>query len=202
MFVTLKKAGITSASDLDGKPYSVGPKKSSNEVFGRRVFEALGVKPKITNLPTSDASRSLVDGTISGFSIAWPAGVVTQLETQHEVEIVTLNPEEKEKFSKAFPQYVYLTIPAGEYKALPEERSNFGLYNLFICDKDLPEDFVYMLVKNIYENTNVIGSIQPKMVKGMAFENLKHTTVPYHPGAAKYFLEMGAEIPEHLMPPK
>ena len=202
MFVTLKKYGVNSVAGFQDKNYSAGPKKSSNEIFGTRVFETLGVKPKLTNLPTSDAGRALVDGTLQGFSIAWPAPVVTQLETQHEVEIITLNEKEKEKFHKAYPQYVYLDIPAGEYKCLPKARGNFGLYNLFLCDKDLPEDFVYTIVKNVYENVKTLGSIQPKMVKGMQLKNLQYTTCPYHPGAAKYFLEQGGKIPKELMPPK
>ncbi len=200
MFVSLAQTGVKSIRDLEDRSYSVGPRKSSNELFGRRVFKALGVQPNLTNLPTSDASRALVDGTVSGFSIAWPATVVTQLETQHKVEIITLNTKEKEIFSKAFPQYVYLTIPAGEYKAVPEAKSNFGLYNLFLCDKDLPEDFVYALVKHVYSNVNTIAAVQPKMKSGMRLANLKYTTVPYHKGAAKYFLEQGAKIPAHLMP--
>lgn len=202
MFVTFDKTGINSIKDFENKPYSVGPKKSSNELFGTRVFDVLGVKPKFMNLPTSDASRALVDGTVSGFSIAWPAPVVTQLETQHKVQIVTLNPEEKETFTKAFPQYVYLTIPANEYKAISEPKSNFGLYNLFLCDKDLPEDFIYALVKHVYNNISTIARVQPKMQKGMLLANLKYATAPYHPGAAKYFIEQGGEIPTHLMPPK
>lgn len=202
MFITLKDSGINSVKDLEGKKFSSGPKGSANEVFSERVFQSLGVKPSIVNLPNSDAADALKDGTIDGFALAWPTSAVTELETTHELKIVMLTEEEKAKFLENNPPYPWLAIPKGTYKALPEETKNFGLYNLFIVRDDIPEDVVYNIVKTAYENMKTIEQTYPQMAKGMVFENIGETTIPYHPGAIKYFQEQGVTIPEALMPPK
>jgi uncharacterized protein len=202
MFVTLKDSGIDSIHDLDGKKYSSGPKGSSNEVYADRVFKTFGIEPDIVNLPTSDAANALKDGTIDGFSIAWPSSAVTELETSFDVKIVLLGEEDQQKFLDNNPPYVWLDIPAGAYDAVPNGAESFGLYNLFLVSSDIPEDKVYEIVKAAYENTEHIKQVWPQMADGMSTEFVDKTTIPYHPGAVKYFEEQGVEIPKDLLPPE
>lgn len=203
MFVTLDKhKDINSVVDFDGKPYSSGPKGSSNEVVFNYIMDALEFKPQISNLPTSDAARALTDDNIAGFSIAWPAPSVTELETAHKVKILTLDEAQKDEFKSKYPQYVWLNIPAGTYKALPDGAENVGLYNLVCCRADLSEEFVYELTKALYENVDTIQRVWPQMAEGMAFDNVTYATAPYHIGAVKYFQEQGVDIPEDLLPPE
>ncbi|WP_404332201.1 TAXI family TRAP transporter solute-binding subunit [Mesobacillus maritimus] len=202
MFVTLEDSGIDSVHDLDGKKYSSGPKGSANEVYADRVFKTFGIEPEIVNLPTSDAANALKDGTIDGFSIAWPSSAVTELETSHDVKIVLLGDEDKQEFLDQNPPYVWLDIPVGTYKAVPNGAESFGLYNLFLVSSDISEDTVYEIVKAAYENTDYIKQVWPQMADGMATEFVDKTTIPYHPGAVKYFEEQGVEIPEDLLPPE
>lgn len=201
MFITLEESGINSIQDLNGIKYSSGPKGSSNEVFADRVFKTFGIEPDILNLPTSDAANALKDGTIDGFSIAWPTEAVTELETSHNVKIITLTEEEKEKFLEENPPYPWLSIPPDTYKAVPDGKENFGLYNLFLVRDDIPNEVVYNIVKTVYENKDTIEQIWPQMASGMGFENINQTTIPYHPGAVEYFEEQGVDIPEDLLPP-
>jgi TRAP transporter TAXI family solute receptor len=202
MFVTLEETGINSIHDLEGKKYSSGPKGSANEVFADRVFKTFDIKPDVLNLPTSDAANALKDGTIDGFSIAWPSSAVTELEISHKVKIITLNEDQRQKFLESNPPYVWLEIPPEVYKAVPNGAENFGLYNLFLVSSDVSEETVYNMVKAVYENKDIIKQVWPNMVGGMAFENLGKTTIPYHPGAVKYFKEQGAKVPEELLPPE
>lgn len=200
MFVTLKDSGIKSIEDFDGKRYSSGPKASANEVFSERVFNTFDIHPKITNLPTSDAADALKDGTIDGFSIAWPSSAVTELETSHELTLLTVDESKKERFLEGNPPYVWLEIPPGTYKALPNGAEGFGLFNLFLVSSDVSDEIVYDILKTAYDNVDKIKQVWPDMAEGMSIENLDKTTIPYHPGAVKFFKEQGADIPEDLLP--
>ncbi|SFB23997.1 hypothetical protein SAMN04488072_1116 [Lentibacillus halodurans] len=201
MFVTFQESGIENIEDLQGKSYSSGPSGSSNQVFADRVFETFNIEPNTSNLPTDDAANALKDGTIEGFSIAWPASAVTRLETSHKLNIVTLNEEQKKKFSEVYPQYLWLSIPPDTYESIPKGVENFGLYNLLLASKDVSNETIYEIVKAAYENKDMIEEVMPQMAKGMSMENLGSTTIPYHPGAVEYFEEQGVEIPNELLPP-
>lgn len=200
MFVTLEGNGIDSIHDLNGKSYSSGPKGSGNEVFASRVFNTFGIEPDIQNLPTSDAADALKDGLIDGFSIAWPSEAITELETSEEVKIVTLSDEENEAFLEENPPYPILSIPPDVYNAVPDGREALGLYNLLLVSQDISEEQVYNLLETIYENESQIEQTWPQMASGMLYENVEETTIPYHPGAVKYFEDQGIEIPEDLKP--
>lgn len=199
-FVTLEKNGINSPKDFEGKVFSGGQKGSACEGFSTRAFDALGIKPEFVNLPTSDASRALGDGTIDGFTISLPSSAVQELEATHKLRIITLNQDEKAQFAQKYPQYVWLPIPPGACKALPDGGENYGLYNLFLISSEASEDFVYNIVKTAHENYDYIKDVFPNMAKGMRLENIKYTTIPYHKGAIKYFKEKGVDVPEKLVP--
>jgi len=202
MFITTADSGVRSIADFSGKPYSSGPKGSSNEVVTNRVFNMLGITPKMMNLPNSDASRSLGDGTIAGFSLAHPAAVVSELEATNSVRIITIPEKDRQAFKDAFPQYIWLDVPAGYYKALPKGAHNVGLYNMVISSKKQSEDLVYSVVKACYENRELVKTVFPQFSDEMGLENIGYSTIPYHIGAIKYFREKGVDIPASLIPPE
>ena len=61
------------------------------------------------------------------------------------------------------------------------------------------EEHVYLLTKTMYENLGFLQAIHPA-TKAMAVEKaVAGLPVPLHPGAARYYKEMGLEVPAHLM---
>lgn len=202
MFITTADSGIKSIYDFSGRSYSGGPVGSSNEIITKRVFSLFDVKAKVMNLPTSDASRSLGDGTIDGFSLAHPAAAVSELEATKELRLIMIPEEGREKFQNAYPQYVWLEIPKGYYKALPDGGYNAGLYNMVISSVDQDEEFVYQVVKACYENRDLIKTVFPQFGKEMGMEFINYSTIPYHKGAIRYFKEKGIEIQDRLIPPE
>ena len=175
---------------------------SSNEILSNRIFSLLGVKPKMMNLPTSDASRSLGDGMISGFTLAHPAAAVSELEATQALRLLAIPEADRQKFKEAYPQYIWLDIPKGYYKALPDGGHNAGLYNLVITSSDQDEEFVYQVVKVCYENRELIATVFPQFSREMDLKFVESATIPYHTGAVKYFEEQGFTLPERLLPPE
>ena len=56
---------------------------------------------------------------------------------------------------------------------------------------DLDEDLVYEMTKAIFENLEIVQSLY-KAASGLTLENAVRVSIPMHPGAERYFKEIGA----------
>lgn len=87
--------------------------------------------------------------------------------------------------------YIRGVIPANTYDGQEEEIYCLGIpYGIF-CDADsLSEDQVYEICKYVFENCGELVE-QYASAEFDLEESASFTTVPYHPGAVKYYQEAG-----------
>jgi TRAP transporter TAXI family solute receptor len=98
-----------------------------------------------------------------------------------------------------FPELSRSTIPAGTYKTLQENLSSVGLFNFAIAHKDLPDDLVYGIVKAVMENHGRMVQAHPAAKETVPQNIAKNRFLPFHPGAVKYFRELGIRVPDNLI---
>ena len=90
-------------------------------------------------------------------------------------------------------------VPAGSYPSLTADYKTIGLFNFGIASKDLPDDLVYAIVKAFYANHDRLVEANPAARESVV-ENLdRNTFIPYHPGAIRYYREIGVELPAALV---
>ena len=78
--------------------------------------------------------------------------------------------------------------------AASTDTSTVAIGAVVIARDDIPEDEIYNLVSTIYENKDEITEQHAKGEElDLAFAS-SITSVPYHPGAAKYFEEKGFKV--------
>ncbi len=83
------------------------------------------------------------------------------------------------------------TIPAGSYAFQPEAVPTVTLGALMITRKSISDDVAYAVAKALVENIEQVRAVHPAM-KALTPQFLtQHKTVPYHPGAVKYYKEKG-----------
>ena len=71
--------------------------------------------------------------------------------------------------------------------------------NFLAVRDDVSEEDVYLLTKTVYENLAFLNGIH-KATKAMSLEkSIAGLPVPLHAGAARYYKEMGVNIPDHLI---
>jgi len=76
----------------------------------------------------------------------------------------------------------------------PVDTDTVAVGAVIIARDDVPEDEIYAFVSTIFENTDTLGEQHGKGKElDLAFAS-SVTSVPYHPGAAKYFAEKGIEV--------
>ncbi len=150
--------------------------------------------------PTADA---LQNGQIAGLGIpaGAPAGAITKLLAADAdgVKVLDVTDEQLEKMDGNKGLWTRYVIAAGTYPNQDSPINTIAQPNFLAVDASVSEDDVYKITKTIYENLAFLNGIH-KATKAMAIEKaIVGLPVPLHPGAAKYYQEVGIEIPDHLI---
>lgn len=197
---TLADSGINSIMDLEGKAIATGALGSTSGDAVPLILDALGINVKSTaNLASSGICDALKDGTIdAGFGVTGvPASWMLDLETSKDIKIIPLSEDEINTVLTEQPYWSSGVIPGGVYKNHDEDIPCITFGNFFMANKDLDEDLVYNLVKATFENKAEIEKVD-KNAAGIDVANFGFLTMPLHPGAQRYYEEIGVEIPDNL----
>lgn len=198
---TLDK-NINSYADLEGKIVCGGPAGGTSDEYNKEILDILGVKVnKFVNTAFADAPNNLRDGMVDVFvsSMGVPASAVEECAATLGAKIIGVSDEEADKVIAKVPFYAKMAIPANTYSGQTEPINTIADVNVYMFDKDIPEDVVYNFVKASFEQIDVLTAAFAG-AKDMTLENVRTIALPLHPGAYKYYKEMGVEVPEAAMP--
>ena len=188
---------IKSVADLKGKTVSVGESGSGVYFNAIDVLAAYDLTPDDIN-PTyqsfGDSTEALQDGKIdAGFIVAGaPTNAITSLATTRDVYLVELDDVHIEKLKAASPYYSKNVIPASAY-GLEKDATTVAVGAVIVARNDVKDDDVYNVVSGIFESVDTLAH-DKKNELSLDFA-ASVTSVPYHPGAAKYFAEKGLTVP-------
>lgn len=198
----LKKSGIKSIHDLNGKSFGAGPVGGTPATYYPLVFEVAGVKPsRIANAGSADLNSQLKDGMLdaNGSFLGTPWGLIHEVETTHEVNIFGVPKADAEKFIAKYPFFSTGIIPKGMYKANRDfDIETVAVWNFMAVHKDAPGDFVYEVLKKTFENVDILITTHAS-AKEVKPEFIINSPVPLHPGAVRYYREKGIKIPDKLV---
>jgi len=150
--------------------------------------------------PSVDA-MSNGQAVAAGIPSGVPTSAITQLMSTNgdKFTLLGVTAEEAGKMDAGRELWTEYTVPAGSYPGQDEEVVTIAQPNFLAVNASVDENHVYLLTKAIYENLPFLQAIHPA-TQAMAIESaLSGLPVPLHPGAAKYYAEVGVEIPDRLM---
>ena len=133
-----------------------------------------------------------------------PTSAVTKLLSSNGDKFTILNVTEEEaaKMDGGRNLWVPYTIAAGTYPGVDTDVQTIAQPNFLAVNADVNEEHVYLLTKTLFENLPFLQAIHPA-TKAMAVERaMAGLPVPLHPGAARYYKEVGLDVPERLMAAK
>lgn len=195
---------IKNVYDFEGKVVSNGPAGSSPDLYGKRVFEELGIHPqRIVTGQYGDLTEQMRDGLlVANASMGGvPNPTPAEMVTTDNVNIIGVPAADAEKIAKKYGITTGV-IPANTYKNQTEDIPTLTMWNEVIAHKDVPADLVYELVKTTFANIDELIKVHPT-AKEVKLENVKFvTSIPLHPGAIKYYEEKGIELPPSAYPPE
>ena len=186
-------------ADLKGKTVSIGSSGSGVYYNALDILGAYGITEsdiKPTYQSFGDSVDALQDGKIdAAFVVAGaPTVAVSTLATTHQVYLVSIDQEHLDNLLSSSPYYSPYTIKADVY-GTPEDCQTVAVGAVVIARDDVSEDAVYDFVSTVFNDKDAIAQSHDKGHElDLAFAT-SITTVPYHPGAAKYFADQGIEVP-------
>jgi TRAP transporter TAXI family solute receptor len=204
MFVR-KDAGVKTVQDLAGKSFGCGPPATTATQICRSVLRAAGVldKVKLVELPFAQLASQMVNGDIVGFSrvmVGRPAGFALRLSKRVDLRVLDLGAIiDKSDLLKRSQSLSASAIPQGTYTFQPAAFRTVAFYSFFIVNKSVPDAHVYELAKLMHSQAMVDHMKTAFRFHGFYPKNktpLTGLVVPLHPGAEKFWKEVGVEIPK------
>lgn len=193
--VAPKKNNIKSISDLKGKKISVGAPNSGVEINARALLTAYGLTyddVKVDYLSFSESVDQIKNGTLDAAFITTGLGVaaILDLQTTVDIDLVPIPASDITKLQEQNSAFFSAEIPAGTYKN-DKPVPTVAMKNIMLVRSDMSEDEAYQLTKTFYESKDELTSAHNAAKEINVDTASKDVVVPLHPGAAKYFKEIG-----------
>ena len=190
---------IKTVADLKGKNVSIGDSGSGVWYNAIDVLGAYGLTEEDIN-PTyqgfGDSAEALKDGKIdAAFVVAGaPTTAIVELSSSKPTYLVSLDDEHIDALMAESPYYSKYVIPADVY-GLDSDTTTVAVSAVVVARDDVSDDDIYNFCAGVFDNIDAITAVHAKGAELNLDFATSVTSVPYHPGAAKYFAEKGFTVP-------
>lgn len=195
--------GAKEVADLKGMKIAIGPAGSGTLGLSQLVLAAAGIDPQKDIQPQSDsfgdAATKMKDGHIDAACnvLAVPASSIIEMTTSMKLAYVNISDDILAQIQADAPYFTRKVIPAGTYPDQTEDCNTITCKAALYCRADLDEELVYKITKAFYESGDEIAAAHATGKEVQLEGCLDGITTPIHPGAAKYFKEMGIDVPDN-----
>jgi len=192
----VSKSNITSIEELKGKRVSVGDIGSGCEFNARQILEAYGMTfddIQVNNLSFADSASALKDDKIDAFFCVAgaPTTAIVELATSNPINILEVDDAHAAKLIADYPFYTKFNVPGGAYKGVDRDVQTVAVVATYIVSDNLDEKIVYEMTKALFENKEEIAKAHPKGAELDPEYAVAGISIPIHPGALKYYKEIG-----------
>ena len=207
--IAADKATTGTVEDLKAlKGMSVGMGRQNSGTIGSNAVLLAGLGLSLDDFtlvdagygPTADAMAN-GQAVAAGIPAGPPTGAITKLMASNEGKftILDVTADEAAAMDGGRNLWVPYTITAGTYPGQADDINTIAQPNFLAVNASVDENHVYLLTKTMYENLPFLQAIHPA-TKAMAIESaMAGLPAPLHPGAARYYTEVGLDIPANLI---
>jgi uncharacterized protein len=194
-FVANADAGIKSLADIKGKRISVGAPKSGTELNVREIVKAAGLTykdfSKVEYLSYAESVELMKNRQLDVTLLSSGLGVAAlrDLATSQKVVFLTIPADIVAKIND--PAFQVGIIPAKTYEGQDADVSTISVQNYLVTHDGVSTETVYTMTKTMFENMDQMIAAH-SAAKAIKRENAaKSPPAPLHPGAEKYYREVG-----------
>ncbi len=193
---TTKNSGIGTYGDLKGKKVVLGPPSTTIVEMSKAILIAYGIDPEKDITPYylsfDEGLQKLTDGEVdaSFFVAGIPTSAMINATSTGNVKLVDVDQNIIDKISAEKPYYVPYKIAAGTYKGTDKDINTFKIMTEIFVNNDVPEEVAYEFVKQALESIDEYKEAHV-VAKEITPETAAYTSAELHPGAAKYYKEIG-----------
>lgn len=201
---SLSSTGAENIEDHEGERVGVGPAGGTPGTYNPMIYDILGIETgDQVAAGASDMVSQMLDGQLDhiGFSAGLPISAVVEAETQADINIYGLTEEQRTTVMEELPYFQEFTIPGGTYESMDEDIETVSQFNYGVVQKEANSDFVYDLVKAYHENIDQMINTHNSASEAEDPEVITNNTdYPMHPGAIRYYEEIGVELADEVYP--
>ena len=187
---------VQKIEDLKGLRVGLGAAGSGNAINSEAILKAHGmtfadIRPEY--LSYTEQIDALKDGNIDVAMIMTvaPGSTIVQMATQDKIRLISIAPEMVKKIVADNAIYTPVTLPAGTYQGVDVETTTVNSPGWFVVRSDMDEELVYQIVKIIADSLDELRAINAEF-RVLRLEMMPETLgIPLHPGAARFFKEIG-----------
>lgn len=204
-------SGITDLDGLRGKQVWLGPPGGGATRQATSLVEShTGMKPdedyQQVKMGYGAATQAFQDRKFDALIIhtSPPASAIEQIALTNEIRLLSLDPE---KYSEPLMQQV-LETPGmvrgtigpdvyGKNQMNTDSVETVGSWLGIYTHDQMPDDLIYEMVKAFWESQDDIHALAAWMKDSIKLDlALNEIAAPLHPGARRYYEEVGLTIPE------
>jgi uncharacterized protein len=188
-------SGIKTLADLKGKSISVGAPKSGTELNARTILAAAGLSykdfSKVEYLPFGESVELMknrqLDVTLQSAGLGVSA--LRDLATSVDIVVVSIPADVIKKTND--PAYLPATIPANTYRGQTADVPAAAVQNYLVTYDGVSDDTVYGMTKAFWTSLDQLAAAHSAAKSIDIKHALDGMPIPLHPGAEKYYKEVG-----------
>lgn len=196
-----KDSQLESLKALEGKRVGIAQAGSGTQIAVELMLAEQGItrdNMDEAELNNSQSAERLADGQLDAYFYAagTPVAAMIQLDNTKGMELYSFTDEEVVTSNVAVPYYVPSMIPAGTYAGVDYDVNTLAVNGILATSSDQPDELIYEITKalwndnsrNLLDNGHAKGKV---ITMETALKGLEGLEVPLHPGAEKYYREVG-----------
>lgn len=192
-------SGITSIADMKGKRVSVGDAGSGVEFNAKQILAGYGMSfddIKKANLSFKESSDGIQNGTLDACFVTAgvPNAALQELAISAGLVLIPVDGTQAAAIRAEHAFYTEMVIPAGTYKGTEVDVKTLAIKATLAVSAKLDEKTVYAMTKALFENQAELAQSHAKGKDLNAAYSVSGVSVPFHPGSAKYFAEIGLAV--------
>jgi TRAP transporter TAXI family solute receptor len=195
--VARKGAEIASVRDLAGKRVSLDEPGSGTLVDARIILQAFGLSEsdlQAEYIKPSPAVAQIRDNQLDAYIIVagYPTGSVVELSSSVGADLIPIDGPEVDALLENYQFFARDLIPAGTYEGIGETPT-ISVGAQWVVGAEVDEELVYGITKALW-NPTARQLLDHGHAKGKSITletALDGVGIPLHPGAERYYREVG-----------
>jgi hypothetical protein len=199
--IVLKDSPIKSIHDIKGKRIVTGDRGWGTTELAEAFMSAAGMPPDkfkaeggtISYTSITDRSKALQDKNVDAIFI--PAQVnypeLMAVQQASGIRVIGFPQDVIDRALALVPGLSKSAIPKGLYGVVEKDMPSAGFLQQLIVDAGLSDELVYRVTKLWWERIKEIHEIAPGLDQANVKMAMEHATIPFHPGAVRYYKEVG-----------
>lgn len=190
-------SGIERVTDFRGKRIDVGARGSDAELAARLILESYGLDEDrhvhavfgSSDSAANDIRTGALDGVV--YYVPFHHRLTMEVTTRADVRLIPIGHQQIASIQERSERSHFLkstVVPRGTYRGQERDVVTIGEDILLLCRDDLPEPLVYELTRTLFDSTPDLVKAHPAAAS-IDPERGPTTSIPLHPGAARYYRE-------------